>query len=144
MFQHKPNKVNEEKKPNLEVLTFLGIGTEFKGKVVFQGTLRVDGKVEGEIDGDDTLLVGESGIINGIIKASNIQISGKVKGDIRAHEKLILKKGCEVKGTIFCKAIVVEEGAIFNGTCKMDGTDMSEEKNISSTLETEDGKIIKI
>lgn len=142
MFQQRANKnINEEKKTNLEVLTFLGIGTEFKGKVVFQGTLRIDGKVEGEIDGDDTLLVGESGVVNGSIKAGNIQISGKVKGDIRASEKLTLKKGCEVRGTIFSKAIIVEEGAIFNGTCKMDFVEQKEEH---APVEEEEKAIIRI
>lgn len=121
MFQQKIKAVTEEKnKGSLEVLTFLGVGTEFKGKVIFQGTLRIDGKVEGEIDGNNTLLVGESGIVNGTIKAANILISGKVRGDLRAFEKITLKKGCEVKGTIFSKAIIIEEGAIFNGTCKME------------------------
>lgn len=144
MFQQKVNKnINEEKKTNLEVLTFLGIGTEFKGKVVFQGTLRIDGKVEGEVDGDDTLLIGESGVVNGIIRASNIQISGKVKGDIRASEKLTLKKGCEVRGTILSKAIIVEEGAIFNGTCRME-SDISTEKNIDQPIEEQEKNVIKI
>lgn len=141
MFQQKINKSNEEKKANIEVLTFLGIGTEFKGKVVFQGTLRVDGKVEGEIDGDDTLLVGESGVVNGIIRASSIQISGKVKGDIKAGEKLVLKKGCDVRGTIYSKSIIVEEGAIFNGTCKMDSIDFKEERKAT---EEEELNVIRV
>ncbi|MCX7991950.1 MAG: polymer-forming cytoskeletal protein [Proteobacteria bacterium] len=141
MFQQRSSKnINEEKKTNLEVLTFLGIGTEFKGKVLFQGTLRIDGKVEGEIDGDDTLLVGESGVVNGTVKAGNIQISGKVKGDIRAGERLTLKKGCDVRGTIFSRTIVIEEGAVFNGTCRMDGVvEIREEQH--QTEEQEKGVI---
>ncbi len=141
MFQQKINRSNEEKKANIEVLTFLGIGTEFKGKVVFQGTLRVDGNVEGEIDGDDSLLVGESGVVNGSIRASSIQISGKVKGDIRAGEKLVLKKGCDVRGTIYSKSIIIEEGAIFNGTCRMGSIDFKEERK---DTEEEELNVIRV
>ncbi len=143
MFQQRAKQDIEEKnKSNLEVLTFLGIGTEFKGKVIFQGTLRIDGKVEGEIDGNDKLFIGESGLVNGIIRASNITISGKVKGDIRASEKLTLKSGCEVRGTIFSKAIIVEEGAIFNGTCRMD--EEAHKIDMASHQEEEDKSVIRI
>lgn len=121
MFQpKKQNTVEEEKiKSNVEVLTFLGVGTEFKGKVVFQGTIRIDGVVEGEIDGTDTLVLGETGSITGLCKISKMIISGKVRGEIYASEKVILKKNADVNGKIVTPSLIIEEGANFNGNCKM-------------------------
>jgi len=120
MFQTKKQTLEEEKiKNNVEVLTFLGIGTEFKGKVVFQGTLRVDGIIEGEIDGSDTLILGETGSINGVCKVAKAILSGKVRGEVYASEKVVLKKNTDFNGKIVTPSLIVEEGASFNGSCKM-------------------------
>ncbi len=121
MFQTKRQPVEEEKikANNVDVLTFLGIGTEFKGKVVFQGTLRVDGMVDGEITGSDTLILGETGAITGVCKIAKAIISGRVRGEIYATEKIILKKNSDVNGKIVTPSLIIEEGSSFNGSCKM-------------------------
>jgi len=116
--QEKP--LNEEKpKAPVEVLTFLGVGTEFRGKIIFQGTLRIDGLVEGEIEGNDMLILGENGMVKGVCKVGKAVISGKFKGDLFADEKVILKNNADVEGKIVTPSIMIEEGALFNGTCKM-------------------------
>jgi len=131
--QEKP--INEEKpKTPVEVLTFLGVGTEFKGKIIFQGTLRIDGLVEGEIEGNDTLILGENGIVRGICKVGKAVISGKFKGEIFAEEKVTLKNNADVEGKIVTPSIMIEEGALFNGTCKM-STMKSAEKYFSDDEE---------
>lgn len=143
MFQaKKQNMVVEEErlKTNVEVLTFLGIGTEFKGKVVFQGTLRVDGIVEGEIDGSDTLVLGETGAITGVCKIAKMIISGKVRGEIYSSEKVILKKNADVNGKIVTPSLIIEEGANFNGNCKM-GREFPKEKEYR---EEEEVHVVKL
>jgi cytoskeletal protein CcmA (bactofilin family) len=131
--QEKP--INEEKpKTPVEVLTFLGVGTEFKGKIIFQGTLRIDGLVEGEIEGNDTLILGENGIVRGICKVGKAVISGKFKGELFAEEKVTLKNNADVEGKIVTPSIMIEEGALFNGTCKM-STMKSAEKYFSDDEE---------
>ena len=120
--QKKQDRVNiNKKKPKQsgEVLTFLGMGTEFKGKIIFQGTLRIDGIVEGEIDGNDTLMLGENGIVKGVCKVAKAVISGKFRGELFANEKIILKNNADVEGKIVTPSLIIEEGAYFNGTCKM-------------------------
>ncbi len=117
--QDKASINNEKPKQSVEVLTFLGMGTEFKGKIIFQGTLRIDGVVEGEVEGNDTLMLGENGIVKGVCRVAKAVISGKFRGELLANEKIILKNNADVEGKIFTPSLIIEEGAYFNGTCKM-------------------------
>src|SRR5215469_7487552 len=77
-----------------ENFTLLGRGVDFKGIVSFDGTVRVDGRVEGEIRTTGTLIVGEHAVIKGIVSAGVLMNSGKINGTITANEKIqILKPG---------------------------------------------------
>lgn len=140
MFNSKKNQeklINDEKqKQSVEVLTFLGIGTEFKGKIIFQGTLRIDGYVEGEIEGNDSLIIGEHGIVKGICKVGKAIISGKFKGDLFAQEKIFMKANADVEGKIETPSLIIEEGAHFNGNCKMTAN-VSDKNTISDESERE-------
>lgn len=142
MFQAKKQQVIEDAKiqGNVEVLTFLGVGTEFKGKVVFQGTLRVDGMVEGEIDGSDTLILGETGSITGVCKVGKAIFSGKIRGEVYASEKVILKKNSDFNGKIVTPSLIVEEGANFNGSCKM-GREFPKEREY---IEEHEASVVKL
>ena len=98
---------------------FLGEGTDFKGVLAFEGTVRVDGKLEGEIVSENTLIVGEHAIINAEINVGNIIISGKISGDITARNRIDIKASGEVYGNIQAPILTIEEGVIFQGTCDM-------------------------
>ncbi len=102
-----------------ENFTFLGKGVDFKGVVNFDGTVRVDGRLEGEIHTTGTLIVGEYAVIKGIISAGVLMTSGKINGTVTATEKIqILKPGVLI-GDIRTPAISIEEGAHFHGMCDM-------------------------
>ena len=102
-----------------ENITLLGKGTDFKGVVSFDGTIRVDGRVEGEIHTTGTLIVGEHAMIQGIVSAGVLMNSGKIHGTITAVEKIqILKPGILV-GDIRTPVIAIEEGSRFHGMCDM-------------------------
>lgn len=99
--------------------TFLGRGVEFKGIVTFDGTVRVDGRLEGEIHTTGMLIVGESAVIKGLISAGVLMTSGKIHGAVTATEKIqILKQGVLI-GDIRTPAISIEDGAHFHGMCDM-------------------------
>ena len=99
--------------------TFLGRGVEFKGVVTFDGTVRVDGRLEGEIHTTGMLIVGEFAVIKGIISAGVLMTSGKIQGTVTAAEKIqILKQGVLI-GDIRTPAISIEDGAHFHGMCDM-------------------------
>ena len=102
-----------------ENFTLLGRGVDFKGIVSFDGTVRVDGRVEGEIRTTGTLIVGEHAVIKGIVSAGVLMNSGKINGTITANEKIqILKPGILV-GDIRTPLIAIEEGSHFHGMCDM-------------------------
>ncbi|HEY1086261.1 MAG TPA: polymer-forming cytoskeletal protein [Archangium sp.] len=103
-----------------EVDTLLGKGSEFEGKLVFKGQVRIDGKYSGHIQTDEVLIVGPSAKVNAEISAGTVVISGSVEGLIRASSVVELHKGAKVKGTIESPQITMERDVTFDGTMKMD------------------------
>ena len=120
------NSKNEEsalspKTGGAEVDTLLGKGSEFEGKLVFKGQVRIDGKYSGQIQTDEVLIIGASAKVNAEISAGTVVISGTVEGIIRATSVVELHKGAKVKGTIESPNITMEREVTFDGTMKMDG-----------------------
>lgn len=102
-----------------EIKAFLGEGTEFKGVLSFQGTVRVDGHVEGEVVGDDLLIVGEPGFLKAEVEVGTVVNSGRIVGNIRAKKRVELLAASVVSGNITTPSLIISEGAVFNGTCLM-------------------------
>jgi cytoskeletal protein CcmA (bactofilin family) len=115
------------KKSKDEINAFLGRDTEFEGKFSFTGAVRVDGKISGEIFSNGTLIVGESAVIKAQVHVADIIISGEVHGDIFAEKKIEITVPGKLFGNIKTPKLVLEEGIIFEGNCKM--KDLKEETN---------------
>ena len=112
-----------------ENFTLLGKGTDFKGVVSFDGTVRIDGRVEGEIYISGTLIVGEHAVIEGVVSVGVLMNSGKINGTVTALEKIqILKPGVLV-GDVRTPVIAIEEGSRFHGMCDMGDHHWSGERN---------------
>lgn len=94
---------------------FLDQGVFFEGHMEFSGTLRVDGSIKGTIKTDDSLLVGENGILEAEIFAGIVSISGKVTGIIHAKTKVQIHPGGRMSGEIYTPSLEIETGAIFDG-----------------------------
>jgi len=107
------------KKARDEINAFLGRDTEFEGKFSFTGAVRIDGKLSGEIFSSGTLIVGESAVIRSQINVADMIISGEVHGDIFAENKIEIKVPGKLFGNIQTPKLVIEEGVIFEGNCKM-------------------------
>lgn len=117
--------------PDYENFTLLAKDVDFKGVVNFDGTVRVDGRVEGEIHTTGTLIVGEHAVIKGIVSAGVLMNSGKINGTITAAEKIqILKPGVLV-GDVRTPMIAIEEGSHFHGMCDMGLQQWSEPQAVS-------------
>ena len=102
--------------------TVLGEDTVFKGgKIISEGTLRIDGCVEGEIEAHDSVMVGPTGVVKANIKARTVAVSGKVFGNIQASERLELQPTSEVHGDVATAAgaLIIEGGAKLEGRCIM-------------------------
>ena len=105
-----------------EALTaFIDQGSEFEGKLSFKNTVRIDGSFKGEISSENTLIVGEPGVVEATIRSRHVIISGEVSGDIVASERLVLHKTALVTGDIQTPKLVVEDGAELEGSIKMGG-----------------------
>ena len=102
-----------------EINAFLGSETEFEGKLSFKGAVRIDGHFTGEIYTDGTLIVGEAAVIKSDIHVSHIIVSGEIRGNIIADNRIEIHAPGKVFGNIQAPAIVIEEGVIFEGNCKM-------------------------
>lgn len=114
------NKMAEpQRTPGAGTDAFLGKGSQVTGKVVLAGTGRIEGKIEGEVAAQETLVIGESAVLNAQVSGETIVIHGKVTGDVTARQKLELRTGCKVTGNISAPRLVVEEGATFEGQCSM-------------------------
>jgi cytoskeletal protein CcmA (bactofilin family) len=114
-----------------ENFTFLGKGADFKGVMSFDGTIRIDGRVEGEIYTTGTLIVGEHAVIQGTVSVGVLMNSGKINGAITAVEKIqILKSGILI-GDIRTPVIAIEEGSRFHGMCDMGAHLWSGERALS-------------
>lgn len=98
---------------------FLGEGTSFKGTLTFEGTVRIDGKLEGEIFTKDTLVIGEGAQVHATIHAGVVVLSGTVHGNITAEKKIEIHPSGQLFGNITTPSLVIEEGVIFEGTCTM-------------------------
>ena len=111
-----------------ENFTFLGKGVDFKGVVCFDGTVRIDGRLEGEIHTKGTLEVGEHAVIKGIITTGILISNGTVNGTITAIEKVQLLKSGVLIGEVRTPSFSMEEGAHFQGLCDMDVGQSGEER----------------
>lgn len=106
-----------------DIKAYLGEDTVFSGTLTFNGAVRIDGKMDGEINTDDTLIVGENGVIEADINAGTVICRGKIKGTIKATKRIEIHTNSEVVGSIAAPALLVENGALFDGTCDMTGNE---------------------
>jgi cytoskeletal protein CcmA (bactofilin family) len=104
-----------------EINTLLGKGSEFEGKLTFEGTVRVDGKLSGEIFSDDVLVVGEGAEVHAEIDIGEIIIQGLVVGNIRAHRAVEIHAPGKVRGDITTPSLQIDKGVTFEGKCYMEG-----------------------
>lgn len=116
------------------IRAFLGEGTEFKGVISFEGTVRVDGVLEGEVATEDTFIIGPAARVKARIAAGVVIVMGRLDGKVEAKRKCEVRVGAHVRGDILTPSIYIEEGAVFEGACHMTG-DEPEEKEIEKPPE---------
>lgn len=99
---------------------FVGNGTSVTGEATFKAMLRVDGHLSGKVSsGSGTLIVGANGKVDANIEVAVAVIHGTINGDIIATQRLELGRAAKVNGNIQTPSLVIEQGGIFEGSCKM-------------------------
>ena len=102
-----------------ELTAFIDEASEIDGKFTFSGTVMINGRLRGEIHSNDTLIVGEKGVINATIRAGVVLVSGEVVGNMVGVERVELRGSARVTGDIESPIVVVDEGVMFEGHCRM-------------------------
>jgi len=105
-----------------EINAFLGSGTDYQGKLNFQGAVRIDGNFNGEVESEGTLVVGKEARVEGVIKVGQLVLSGELNGEVCAAEKVVLHKTANLQGNLLTPVLVVEEGAVLEGRVTMSST----------------------
>ncbi|HEX8339253.1 MAG TPA: polymer-forming cytoskeletal protein [Pyrinomonadaceae bacterium] len=99
---------------------FVGNGTTLTGEANFKGMLRVDGGLSGRVSSaDGTLIVSTNGRVDANVEVAVAQIYGTVNGDITASKRIEMGRVAKVTGNIQTPALVIEQGALFEGSCRM-------------------------
>jgi cytoskeletal protein CcmA (bactofilin family) len=94
-------------------------GTTINGDLSSESDARIDGVINGNLNVKGKIIIGNTGEITGDITCAFCEISGKVKGKLMIKENLTLKSTADYTGDITVNKLIIEPGALFNGTCKM-------------------------
>lgn len=103
-----------------EITTLLGRGSEFEGKLTFEGTVRIDGKLKGEVFSEDVLIIGEGAHVEAQIDIGEIIIQGNVVGNIRASRGIEIHAPGRVKGDLTTPSLQIDKGVVFEGRSFME------------------------
>ena len=118
-------------RPQGEINTLLGRGSEFEGKLTFEGTVRIDGKLTGEVFSDDVLVIGEGAQVAAEIDVGVIIVEGNVTGNIRAKRAVELHAPARVRGNIDTPSLFIDKGVLFEGHCRMEGAEKERPTSLS-------------
>ncbi|MGN9164792.1 bactofilin family protein [Tissierellaceae bacterium HCP3S3_D8] len=112
-------KISVEKPAVENIDSLIGENIKIIGKIEGAGNLRVDGTIDGDIDYNGNIVVGETGKINGDISAGDISLAGTIHGNISSNSKAVILPTGKLIGNVQVPSFVIHENAIFEGNCKM-------------------------
>lgn len=118
------------------IMAFIDEGSEIEGKYTYTGTgtVLLNGRFKGEIVTTDALIVGEKAVVSATIRAESVLIMGEVHGNVQANSRVELKGAARVFGDLEAPAVVLEEGVLFEGKCRMAALRPEEEARSASMV----------
>lgn len=129
-------------------INMIGEGTTFDGTINAESDIRISGRVMGKIDVSGKVIVAQEGVVEGEVRASNLDVAGRIEGKIEVSERVVLKSSADVEGDIRTARLVIEEGAVFDGHCQMGSRSMDSDDILSadrrSTPSTEESTSRKV
>jgi cytoskeletal protein CcmA (bactofilin family) len=114
-FRSRPPQEEANEAPN----TIIGVGSSFRGTMMVQGTLRIEGELEGDILNCERLEVAEHGVMRSDVEVKSALVQGRVFGNIRALGMIEMKSGAHIEGDVAALSVVMEPGVFFTGRCTM-------------------------
>ncbi len=124
MFDKKKGKQSNHKPESSarnQITTLIAEGSLFEGNLTCSTSTRIDGRLQGKLTGENTVIVGETGFIDGEVHAHEVVVYGKIEGVIES-KRMEIKHTGSVEGDTFIDSLVVEEGGVYNGRCSMSHT----------------------
>ncbi len=121
--------MSDKMKEGERLNTIIGQGTVLKGECSVNGTVRIDGIIDGSLKATGVAIMGKSGQVKGDLLADSAIVGGVVEGSVMAQGRLELQSGARVEGDVKAKKLVVEEGVFFQGSCNMEEKRTKGKKN---------------
>ena len=115
----KDSKKNVQTSSGSQEMNHISVGTKIVGDIITTGNLRLDGELDGNLVSEARVVLGESCLLKGTLKAQNAEISGKINGTAEVSDELVLKKTADINANMTVGKINIESGAKFNGDIKM-------------------------
>ena len=129
MFNNNSKKKKSGNSPSMPAINIISEGTTIEGTIETEDDIRIAGIVDGHVKTKGKFMLTGNGHIQGNIKAKSADISGLVDGELEIKEQLILRKSSVIKGDLTTKSLLVEQGAQFDGVCKMNGAQNENSSN---------------
>ncbi len=98
---------------------FLDVGSEVRGDLRFETMFRVHGRFSGTVESEGELIVGEGGVVEGVVKVGELSVSGRLEGQVDASKRIEIGVNGHVEGEISSPVLVIASGAFFQGQCNM-------------------------
>lgn len=105
--------------PAETVISIIGPGMRVVGELETDGTIRIEGTVEGTVRAGKAVVVGKDGFVDGSVVTQDAVISGRISGQVTAESRLELQASCRIDGDVYARRMQLEEGAILNGNLHM-------------------------
>jgi cytoskeletal protein CcmA (bactofilin family) len=118
---------NERQQSGL-MFNALTAGSKIVGNITADSDFRIDGLIDGDLNCSGKVVIGEAGKVKGTIVCQHAEILGLMEGKINCHQQLSLRASGKIHGEVQTKTLIVEPGAIFNGSCSMGGAATVEKK----------------
>lgn len=122
------------KRENKSFDIIVGLSSSIEGNIKSEGSIRIDGKISGEIISSGDVIIGDQAVVEANITAEYCEISGSVKGNVQSSTQLKIFKSGKLNGDITVSSFTIEEGGIFSGNCDIN-SDKKDLKNKSSKNE---------
>jgi cytoskeletal protein CcmA (bactofilin family) len=119
-----------QKNDELPIKAYLGSDALFKGTLIFEGTVRIDGQFEGQVDTNDTLVIGETGNLKADVKVGILVCKGQLTGAVVASKKIEMHPASKIKGDIQTPALSMGLGAVVDGHLNMTGGEREKVVNL--------------
>ena len=119
MYEDSQQRMANEKQQSGLMFNALTQGSKIVGNISADSDFRIDGLIEGDLNCTGKVVIGEAGRVKGTIVCQNAEILGLLNGKIHCSQQLSLRSSGKIQGDVQTKTLIVEPGAIFNGTCSM-------------------------